>query len=185
MENKPDMVHDGSYGFHDPRWAAAPPPGCRYIGNAREWWPMLVAFERFRRIELLDNAEALYLLCDVMVHEQDRLPIVCTKHMLRDGIPEVGIFLDASLLRSLADGCRELLLMAGSDRCGAFRGSLCDGWPSKYGQEPLLGDDEDRAVRRLGKKIIGLADDDAVWRHSSKLPTYLPSDERPDVGQGS
>jgi hypothetical protein len=78
------------------------------------------------------------------------------RHDMLDRVPDAGIFLHTSLLRNLAEGCRDLLQMARNDRFGVFRGSLCDGWPPRYGQEPLLSDDEDRTVRRLGNRVIGL-----------------------------
>ncbi|TAW73049.1 hypothetical protein ELI16_14430 [Rhizobium ruizarguesonis] len=132
----------------------------RYIGSVSEWWPLLIAFERFRRIELLDHVEALYLLSDLVLHQKKRQPAACTSRILLDGIPEVGIFLDASLLPNLASGCRELLQMVRHDRFDSFRGTLCDGWPSRYGYGPLLSDDEDHAVRSLASKIISLIDND-------------------------
>jgi hypothetical protein len=156
------MTCDGSHPHYDPRQATQPLAGRRYIGTDHEWRPLLIAFERFRRIELFDNAEALYLLSDFVLHRHERLPAACTEDIVLDGAPEIGIFLRTSLLRSLADGCGDLLQMARNDRFGVFRGSLCDGWPSRYGPEPLLSDDEDRAVRRLGNRVIGLLGDRAT-----------------------
>lgn len=150
------MTRDSSYPHYDPRQAPEPVAGRRYIGTVQEWRPLMIAFERFRRIELFDNAEALYLLSDLVLHRQERLPAACTKNIVVDGAPDVGMFLQTSLLRNLADGCRDLLQMARNDRFGVFRGSLCDGWAPRYGQEPLLDDDEDRAIRRLGNRVIDL-----------------------------
>ncbi|UWU23015.1 hypothetical protein N2601_08735 [Rhizobium sp. CB3060] len=163
-ELKPDMTDDSKRPLYDPHLAYGTVSGRRYIGKASEWRPILIAFDRFRRIELFDNADALYLLSDLVLHRQGRLPAACIGQIVLDGIPETGVFLDASLLRSLTAGCRELLMMARNDRFGAFRGSLCDGWPPKHGPEPLLNDDEDRAVRRIGNRIVGRFGDPATWR---------------------
>ncbi|WP_142627978.1 hypothetical protein [Rhizobium sp. P007] len=130
---------------------------------------MLIAFERFRRFEVFDNADALYMLSDLVLHRQTRVPAACIGQMLLGGIPETGVFLDASLLGKIVVGCRELLMAARSDRFGSFRGSLCDGWPLRYGQEPLLSEDDDRVVRRLGHRAIGL-----FGEHVAQLPEDRP-----------
>lgn len=163
------MTRDGSYSHDDPRQVSRPLAEHNYIGTVSEWRVMLIAFERFRRFEVFDNADALYLLSDLVLQRQTRLPAACTGQIVLNGHSETGVFLDASLLGNLAAGCRELLMMASSDRLGAFRGSLCDGWPPRYGQEPLLSDDEDRAVRRLGNRIIGL-----LGNHAAQLPEDRP-----------
>lgn len=155
------MRQNGRHVHHD--WHQVPNivSGRRYIGSVSEWRLLLIAFERFRRIEMLDHAEALYLLSDLILRRKERMPVACIDNIVRNGVPEIGIFLDVSLLRNLASGCRELLLMARHDRFGAFRGTLCDGWPSKHGPEPLLSDDEDRAVRSLARKVISFVENDA------------------------
>ncbi len=154
------MMQSRSDDHHDPHQILAFYSARRYIGSVSEWRPLLIAFERFRQIELLDHAEALYLLSDLVLHQKERLPAACTGSIVLNGVPEVGIFLDASLLRNLASGCRELLLMVKHDRFDAFRGTLCDGWPSRYGHGPLLSGDEDHAVRSLASKIISQIDND-------------------------
>jgi len=154
------MMQSRSDDHHDPHQILAFYSARRYIGSVSEWRPLLIAFERFRQIELLDHAEALYLLSDLVLHQKERQPAACTSSILLNGVPEVGIVLDASLLSNLASGCWELLMMVKHDRFGAFRGTLCDGWPSRYGHEPLLSDDDDHAVRSLANKIISLIDND-------------------------
>lgn len=163
------MTRDGSYSHDDPRQVSRPLAGHNYIGTVSEWRVMLIAFERFRRFEVFDNADALYLLSDLVLQRQTRVPAACTGQMLLGGIPETGVFLDASLLGKLVAGCRELLMAARSDRFGSFRGSLCDGWPLRYGQEPLLSEDDDRVVRRLGHSVIGL-----FGEHAAQLPEDRP-----------
>ncbi|WP_421405082.1 hypothetical protein [Agrobacterium fabrum] len=152
------MTQNGSRPHYNLHQGPGFPSGRRCIGSVYEWRPLLMAFERFRRIELLDHAEALYLLSDLVLHQKERLSAACTGSVVLNGVPEVGIFLDASLLSNLAFGCRELLLMVKHDRFDAFCGTICDGWPSRYGHGPLLSDDEDHAVRSLASKIISLVD---------------------------
>ncbi len=155
------MTHNGRHPHLDLHQVPDFLSGFRYIGSVAEWRPLLMAFERFRRIELVDHGEALYLLSDITLHQKEQLPAAYMGTIVRNEVPEPGIFLDTSLLRNLASGCRELLQMAKHDRFGAFRGTLCDGWRSKQGQEPLLSDDEDRAVRWLAHKVISFVDNDA------------------------
>ncbi|TBE45435.1 hypothetical protein ELH02_14165 [Rhizobium ruizarguesonis] len=127
------------------------------IGRVAEWRPLLVAFEAFRHIEMLDHAETLHLLSDLFLGQKKRWPVGSTAKMMSNEVLADGLFIDVTLLQNLAAGCEELLLMARHDRFDAFRGTLCDGWPPRYGHEPLLSDEEDRALRLLAHKIIELA----------------------------
>ncbi|MBY5462072.1 hypothetical protein [Rhizobium leguminosarum] len=171
------MMQSRSDDHHDLHQVPAFHSARRYIGSVSEWRPLLIAFERFRQIELLDHAEALYLLSDLVLHQKERQPAACTSSILLKGVPKVGILLDASLLPNLASGCRELLLMVKHDRFDAFRGTICDGWPSRYGHEPLLSDDADHAVRSLASKIISLIDNDTAPCLKYRLESQLRSPE--------
>lgn len=129
-----------------------------YIGSVAEWRPFLAAFEAFRQIEMLDHAETLHLLSDFVLGQKKRWPVASTGKMMLNEVLAEGLFIDGTLLQNLAAGCNELLLMARHDRFDAFRGTLCDGWPPRYGHKPLLSDEEDRALKSLARKIIDLAD---------------------------
>ncbi|ANM09231.1 MULTISPECIES: hypothetical protein [unclassified Rhizobium] len=133
-----------------------------YIGSVAEWRPFLAAFEAFRQIEMLDHAETLHLLSDLVLGQKKRWPVASTGKIMLNEVLAEGLFIDATLLQNLAAGCKELLLMARHDRFDAFRGTLCDGWAPRYGREPLLNDIEDRLVRSLARRTIGLVDNDSL-----------------------
>ena len=85
-----------------------------------------VALDRQQTL-IADNGNALYLLVRSLAASAE----ACAESLKRqDGagrIPETAAFLNASLLRSVAAGCLQLLMLARSDRFGSFRGLLCDG----------------------------------------------------------
>lgn len=130
--------------------------GYRHIGQVREWRYPLDAFDRFRRVELLDNSEALDQLWDVVLHHRLR-PDVRTIVIVLNSFSDTGVFLHVSLLQDLAAGCKELLLMAEHDRLGEFRGTLCDGWKPGH-RQPLLSDYEDHVLRLMGNNVIKLVE---------------------------
>ncbi|TAX30757.1 MULTISPECIES: hypothetical protein [Rhizobium] len=167
------MALNGSIRHHHPDQE---PGTCdrRYIGSVAEWRLLLAAFETFRQIEMLDHAEGLYVLSDLILHQRKRWPVAATEKIMLNGVLADGLFVDVLLLQNLAAGCKELLLMAKHDRFDAFRGSVCDGWPPRYGREPLLNDGEDRVVMSLARKIIDLVDND---RLSCRSPAFHSGNE--------